>query len=682
MLFLTGGCVFHLVFSMVCYDALFALFFTRIPNHNMKKSYFKTLAGIILLPLTVNTALAQDSTRTLNDVVITATRSPKKLRDIGRVVTVISAEQINRSQGKSLPQLLNTVPGITFSGVNNAPGISTSVYLRGASNGNTLILVDGFPVNNASSIDGSYDLNAFPLDQIERIEILKGSGSTLYGSDAVAGVINIITKHAKQQGLNGYAQFVGGSYSTFKESAGLAGRINKTAIALNLSNTDSRGFAAATDTLGTSNFKRNGFHQRSLSFNIDQQLSDKFTVGGNLQTSYNYGSLPYGAYTNDVNNDYKNTFLYGGLNAKLILPKGALNFNLSQNTVWNKFNNQIPDNDSTHQVTNNIGRITNAEAVLNYNLGKYFDITSGASFKNSNTSQYSLYESAGYHPGPSRIGDDTAHNSIASAYTSLFFKSDIFHMELGGRFNHHSRYGDNFTYTINPSVILAKQFKVFGTIASAFKAPSLYQLTSEYGNANLKPETTTSYEAGFNWQIIDNALSFNTVFYKRNTKDVIYFFSQSVPPYSSYYQNGRFQKDRGFESELTYQANNLSASAWFAYVTGKQTDENGIQTENLYRRPKTTFGADVNYQFSNRFAVSVNYKYTGNRPDQNFATYPATIVTLKHYNLVDVHLQFKALSQLTLFADVKNLTDAKYIDWLGYNTMGINFMAGAKYSFK
>src|SRR5580693_3740099 len=216
----------------------------------MKKNYVRVAAGLGLVQLALLSAAAhaQDTTRVLNNVVVTATRSPKKLSDIGRVVTVITADQINRSQGKTLPELLNSVAGITFSGAENAPGISTSVYLRGASTGNTLILIDGFPVNNASAIDGSYDLNAFPLDQIDHIEILKGSGSTLYGSDAVAGVINIITKHAKGNGLKASVQLTGGSYNTFKESVGLIGTIKNTGIALNVSNTDSRGFPGATDT--------------------------------------------------------------------------------------------------------------------------------------------------------------------------------------------------------------------------------------------------------------------------------------------------------------------------------------------------------------------------------------------------------------------------------------------------
>lgn len=650
----------------------------------MKKNYLFVAAGLgfVQLALHSTAARAQDSTRVLNDVVVTATRSPKKLRDIGRVVTVISAKEIARSQGKTLPQLLNTVPGITFSGAQNAPGISTSVFLRGASSGNTLILIDGFPANNASAIDGSYDLNAFPIDQIERIEILKGSGSTLYGSDAVAGVINIITKHSKNQGLTGNLQLVGGSYDTFKESAGLNGRLNKTGIAVNISNTDSRGFAAATDTNKTNSFKKTDFHQRSASVNIDQQITNKFILNGNLQISHTNGSLPYGAFTNDENYDYNNTFLFGGLGAKFQLPHGVLNLNASQNTVHNNFKNLPPDNGETHSETKNIGRISNLEAVLNYNLGKYVDITSGAAYKYSNTSQYSLYETPGYAPPASTIGAGLAHNSITSVYTSAFFKADIFHLELGGRFNHHSQFGDKFTYTINPSVFLADQFKVFGTIASAFKAPSLYQLVSEYGNLKLRPEYTQTYEAGFDWEIVKNSLSFSTSFYKRDGKNVIYFFSQSAPPYSSFYQNGRLQNDKGFETELKYHDKSLAASAWYAYVSGKLTDENGIVNNNLYRRPKSTFGANVSYQAGADFSIGVIYKYTGNRTDQNFASFPATVVTLKHYNLVDLHLQFNATKNLSIFGDLNNVLDTKYTDWLGYNTRGINFMAGLNYRFK
>jgi len=637
----------------------------------MKKTYTIVAAGLGLaqLALLSTAAHAQDTTRVLNDVVVTATRSPKKLSEIGRVVTVITADQINASQGKSLPQLLNSVPGITFSGANNAPGISSSIFLRGASTGNTLILIDGFAVNNASSIDGSYDLNAFPLDQIERIEILKGSGSTLYGSDAVAGVINIITKHPKQQGLKANLQASAGTYNTFNESAGLNGRINQTGVAINLSNTDSKGFAAATDTIGNGNFKKDSFHQRSASLNLNQQLSDKLTLNGNLQATNNKGDLPAGAFTDNKNYTYNNTFIFGGLGANLHLDKGDLKFNISQNSVKNNYNDAAgASNFNTAVYQKNTGQITNAEAVFNYNINNYLDITSGANVKYSKTNQFSTYDTL-----------KDKHNNIASAYTSLFVKAGVFHLELGGRYNKDSKYGSNFTYTVNPSLYIADQLKIFGAIASAFKAPSLYQLFSQYGNTDLKPETTRSYEAGFDWALIKNALSFNTVFYKYDTKDVIYFKNLNDPPYGVY-ENGAFQKDKGFESELKLNLDKFTASAYAAYVTGKQTDVSGKETANLFRRPKNTYGATIAYQMLKNFSAGLDYKYTGDRSDTKFnPDFSTSIVNLKHYNLVDAHVQYEANKHISLFGNFQNLFDARYTDWVGYNTRGFNFMAGIKY---
>jgi len=637
----------------------------------MKKNYAFVAAGLGLVQLALlsTAAHAQDTSRVLNDVVVTATRSPKKLSEIGRVVTVITAAEISHSQGKTLPELLNTVPGITFSGANNAPGISSSVFLRGASTGNTLILVDGFPVNNASTIDGAYDLNAFPLDQIDHIEILKGSGSTLYGSDAVAGVINIITKHSTGQGLKSNVQLSGGSYNTFKESAGLIGTVKNTDLAVNLSNTDSKGFPAATDTTGKAGFRNDGFQQRSASVNINQHVSDKLVLNGNLQTSYNTGNLPYGAFQDDQNYTYANTFLFGGLGAKLKLDKGDLKFNISQTDVKNNYNDAASAvNFDFPSYQKNTGHITDAEAILNYSLGKHLDLTSGADFKYSNTNQFSTYDTI-----------RNAHNSIASVYTSLFYKSGIFHMELGGRYNHDSKYGSNGTYTVNPSVLLFHQLKIFATAASAYKAPSLYQLFSIYGNTDLKPETTTSYEAGFDWELIRNTLSFNTVFYKYNTKDVLYFLSEATAPYGKY-ENGEEQRDKGYESELKLTVDKITASAYLAYVTGTLTDENGINTGNLYRRPKFTFGANVYYQVSNEFSAGLNYKYTGDRTDEQFnPDFSTSIITLKPYGLLDAHLQYTINKHFSLFADFKNILDQKYTDWIGYNTSRFNFMEGIRY---
>ena len=146
----------------------------------MKKKIFIAAAVIFS-----STAQAQDSTKILNEVLLTATKFPVKQSQTGKVVTVISREQIEKNSGKTVGQLLNEQAGITINGAYNAAGSVQTVFTRGASSGRTLVLLDGIPVSDPSMINNEFDLNLFSINDVERIEICKGAQSTLYGSDAI-----------------------------------------------------------------------------------------------------------------------------------------------------------------------------------------------------------------------------------------------------------------------------------------------------------------------------------------------------------------------------------------------------------------------------------------------------------------------------------------------------------------
>jgi vitamin B12 transporter len=149
------------------------------------------LAAVIIS----NQLIAQDTARLqLDEVVVTANKYEQKQSTTGKVLNIISRQQLERSGGKTLSEVLNTLPGLTMIGANNVLGTNQNISIRGASAGNVLLLIDGIPVNDPSAITNYYDLNFINIDQVERIEVLKGGQSTLYGSDAVAGVINVILK--------------------------------------------------------------------------------------------------------------------------------------------------------------------------------------------------------------------------------------------------------------------------------------------------------------------------------------------------------------------------------------------------------------------------------------------------------------------------------------------------------
>ncbi len=654
---------------------------------NKKNSLVAAGLGLAQLALISSAALAQeplralqtDSIRTLNEVVVTATRSPRKQSEIGKVVRVITAAQLEASQGRTLPEVLNNVAGLAVSGTGNAAGSNLTVYMRGAARGNALILIDGIPANNASDINNDYDISSIAIDQIERVEILRGANSTLYGSDAVAGVINIITKQPSAAKLKANVLLSAGSYNTNKEAFGLNGGIDKTSLAVNFSNTRSKGFSVAKDKSGNGNFDKDGFDQQALSTHLKQQLTEKLSLTGNLQLNRNAFDLDGGAFVDDIDYKGKNVTLFGGANAKYQLPSGALNFIVNQNNAWNTFNN--PDGATYFSRQNNKGKITYSEIILNHRLFPQADITAGVNYRHANTSQ--AYESLSkFGPYNSYLTTGDAKNSILSTYASVFYKASNFNFELGGRYNHHSIYGNNVTYTINPSYVFADRFKVFVNVASAFKAPSLYQLTSQYKNKlGLDPETTSSYETGADLELIPSKVNLSATGFIRNTENILYFYTDPKT-FASEYRNGNLQKDKGFEVELnTKPLTGVNFNVWYAFVKGRGEDYKGTSVDYLLRRPKNSFGATAGYQIGKAASVNLLYKRTGSRLDPYYDSSLFKVVNLeqKAFSVLDVYGQINPIPKITLFADVKNILDEKYTEWEGYNTKGRNFNIGLKF---
>jgi vitamin B12 transporter len=629
----------------------------------MNKKFIRVLAGLGLAHLAFAPFVAaQECINQLGEVVVTASRSPRKQSETGKVVRVISSQQLAQSQGRSLPELLHNFAGITIGGNATQPGDIKSLYLRGASAGNTLILIDGIAVNDAASPSGEYDISSIAIDQIERIEILKGGNSTLYGSDAVAGVINIITKKGNGN-LNAGVLATGGSYGTFKQAFSFNGEVGDTRIALNASNLNTQGFSVAKSANSSGNFDKDGFDQQGMSLNLSHALSDRFKLNANLQANVNKSDLDDGAFAD--NPDYVSTRKSSlmGLGGKYIAGNTVIDFNLNHNKV-------LYDFESYGDRTRNEGKITNIEANFTTPLLPFADFISGLSYKRSATDQKSPY------------GDLQADNNIASGFGSLFFKfSERFRTELGGRYNYHNVYGSNSTYTFNPSYLIAGRYKLFVNLSSAFKVPSLYQLFSEYGNANLKPERTRTLEAGADMDVLPGKWRINLAYFNRDIKDVIDFGLVGMN-YS--YVNQNRQKDHGFELESDFLISpKMRFEAFYAYVNGKQLK--GSQEErNLYLRPKHSAGFNFNHRFNQKWSASMIYKWVGERSEEYYDVNLNQLATakLKDYHLLDAYLQFQAKRNLSFFADVKNLLDRDYVDRSGYTTKGISFNAGFKYDIR
>jgi len=640
--------------------------------------------GIFIAAAVIFSSYAQaqkDTTiKTLDEVVVTATKSEVKQSQTGKVVDVITQEQLQKSFGKSLGEVLNEQPGMIINGADNNLGTNQTVYTQGASAGNTLILLDGIPLYDASGITSEFDLNNFALDNIERIEILKGAQSTLYGSDAVAGVINIISKKGNGKPFNFNINHSMGSYHTYNDAVSISGTNgNGQTYFVSYNKIYSQGFSSAYDSTGKNNFDKDGFNQDVFQLNYSFKPFKKTFVRLFGKYNDNHADLDAGAFIDDKDYTSHNDNIITGTSIYYKLNKGFIRLQYN----YNRFNRSFIDDSLYTNIFENYskgkyyGTSNYGELYTNLNLSKNIEFLAGIDYnENSTTQSYLVIPDYGFPSLP--ISADSAKTNQVSAYASFILKTNNgLHTEIGGRWNHHNIYGSNFTYSFNPFYLIYSRYKIYANISSGYHVPSLYQLYSQYGNRNLKPEVSTNYEAGA--QYFSDKVNARVTGFVRGIKDVFYFYTDPVT-YSSKYINADKQNDYGIETEATINfCKKLSASVNYTYVDGKIStkDFTGKDTSyfNLYKRPKNVLNISLNLQATNALFISAKLKTVSEafEPQYNGPSYK-----LKGYYTLGVYGQYRFNKMFNIFADFQNITDQKYFVTRGFTTKGFNFNAGAK----
>lgn len=631
-----------------------------------------------------------DSIKQLDQVVITATKHERKQSQTGKVLTVISTEVLERSSGQTLAELLNRQVGITINGAQNNLGSNQDVYIRGAGTGYSLILLDGIPLYDPSNLSNNFDLNLIPLDQIERIEILKGGQSTLYGSDALAGVINIISKKSFQKPLELQALVGAGSYGTWKGNLTLGGQSEKTSYSAQYSHLNSQGFSSAFDEKELGGFDKDGFVENNLSAQLKQRLVPGLLLKGMFNYNTYIADIDAGAFVDDRDYSSASNNLLGG--AGLVFDKQYLR--LTVNYVYNT-TERIFEDDSTsvpatafdkYSRTDYQGQSNFLEAYGNFKFGQKMDFLLGIENRSQNMSQ--LYRSiSDFGEYLDELKADFTQSNLLSTYASLnVSKLGIFGFEVGGRFNQHSEFGTFTTYNLNPYIFLNQQFKAFVNLSSSFKAPTQYQLFSAYGNQELKPETGTNFEAGVQWFSKDQTAQLRAVYFQRSLQDVIIFRSTSAPPFGQY-SNFNQQDDAGLELDGQVQWTKLKLSFNYTYVDGKVTTalNSGRDTTyfNLIRRPKHAVNLNIGYSLNKKWEASLSVRSVSKRIDNYFnsSTFESSEVTLDPYLTLDLYQEYRIKPNLKVFLDLRNLSNQKLIDLYGYNSRRFNFMLGLQGKF-
>ncbi len=634
--------------------------------------------------LTASMLFAQQDTlksTNLDEVIVTANKVAQKQSQTGKVVTVITHEQIEKSSGKTVAQLLNEQAGITINGSLNNLGTNQSLYVRGAGNGKTLILLDGIPVNDPSQIAGDFDLNLFSINDVERIEICKGAQSTLYGSDAIAGVVNIITvKKDVSKPFNVKASIGAGNRNTSKQSLQLYGKAGKFIYTSRFSKLKTDGFSAAYDSSANGkNFDKDGYDGTATNGSVLYQATKDFSIKAFTQFSQYTANIDAGVFVDKRNYTTFSKSHISGLGINLKKEK----YTVVGNYQYTKANRVIDDNASipgaiSYSLNQYNATAQFAELYTSIKLAKGFTLLVGGDYRYA--SFFSSYNSLSQFGPYNTAFADTSMNQVA-AYASLAYNSKHFNVELGGRYNKHSRYGDNYTYTFNPSYIISNSYRVFGSIATSFKAPTLYQLyagPSIGGNPNLSPETSINYEVGVQQQTTN--LKNRIVFFYRDLTNGIDYSSIASNGYPTGYFNFASQKVKGIEYEVSVSpTKKLTITGNYTFLAGEEATQSRITFKDttyttLLRRPQHNINIIAGYQFTKALYVSVSGKYVSAR--QDVGGYKKADIGLDSYVIFGAYADYTLNENIKFFADAQNLTNKQFYDIRGFNSVPLLFNAG------
>jgi vitamin B12 transporter len=638
----------------------------------MKKKMFFVAAVVFSSHLFAQ----QDSTsKALDEVIVTANRLQQKQSQTGKVITVIGSDVLDKSSGRTVSQVLNEQAGITINGALNNMGTVQTTYMRGANSGRTLILLDGMPVSDPSQINNEFDLNLLLINDVERIEIARGAQSTLYGSDAVAGAINIITqKQNIKKPFNLKSTLSGGNLGTFRGNVQLYGKVDKLSYNVRFAGITSKGFSAAQDTVGDKNFDRDNYRGSTSSASLQYQATKELSVRTFVQYNQYKTSLDGGAFRDDKDFTQRSNNLNTG--AGFNFRNKAVS--VSGNYMYSESNRKFLNDSSSisgfakFERDNYFGRNQFVELFATINLGKGFTLLQGADYRfNSFNNNYFSISSFG--PFENRFKDTSI--SQQSMYASLIYNglNEKLNIEVGGRLNVNSKYGSNYTYTFNPSYALSKQVRLFGSIATGFKAPSLYQLYSFAGNETLRPEESINYEVGL--QHSAKSLRHRAVFFYREVKTGLDF------DYANFvYYNIPNQIVRGLEYEVAASlSKNITVTANYTFLAGTEFVQSRITTKDssysyLLRRPKHNINVNIAYNFGSGFSASVNSKYASERFD--VGGFRTADKPLNGYFLLSAYAEYKWKNYLKFFADAQNITNKKFFDLRGFNSIPFMIHAG------
>jgi len=615
-------------------------------------------------------------------VVVTATRTPQPLDLTGTSMSVITADDLNIQQTAVVTDILAETPGLM---VNRAGGVGqpASISLRGAETGQTVVLIDGVRINDPSATDEGAILSDVLVNHIDRIEVLRGPQSTLYGSDAIGGVVNILTKRGGGAPFGGTAMAEGGSFDTWHLNAAANGAADNVEYGAALNYFDTGGISAADSRHG--NTEPDGYDNFGATFNTRTHFGQDWSV--DLRAYYTHGHddfddnfpPPLFQIADSAADNTNELFAgYAGVNAVLGPVQNRLAL-IETHGARDYFDSA---SDIVHLNYDYIGNATRFEYQGIVDFDPASQLTFGAeteerSFRNDNFGLNALFSP------PLQQGHDRISSGYAQMQSTFFDQLTL----TGG-----VRYDDDEEFGGHTSLKLAGAWRVpgWGTAFRAnygdgFKAPSLYESFSQYSNPlhPLQPETAKGWEIGADQMLLDNRLRASLTYFERHTHNQIDFqncFSPTDAPgcpfrlnQFGYYENLDRTHASGFEAEIdAHITDTLSLTADYTNLTAKNT----LTGTELARRPRSSASGVITWLPLPKLTLGTSVVFVGDRFDDG-----RNFTPLDSNTTVNVFGSYAVTEKLELFARIENLADERSELVSGYGRMGRAAYGGIRAAF-
>jgi len=632
---------------------------------------FVVIAATFGTLLVGHASLARDNTAPPDQIIVTAARSPLSIDGVGSAITVVDRSEIERRQARYVTELLRSVPGfaVSHSGV---AGSQTQVRVRGAEANHVLVLIDGIRANDPATGD-EFRWEYLTTANIERIEIVRGPQSSLWGSDAVAAVVHIITRSGDTiPGLGGYVE--GGTQDTF--NAALRGGIarNRWSIAGNAER-----LSTAGGNISRTGSERDDSAIETASIAAGYDVSEAWTV--------DIGARIVDAYSQFDAVDFLTTGL--PVDSDVATEARQTTFRLGS-TMGHK-ESRIQHRLRAHYYSStNLDLVNGAEegstASDRVTLAYQADVHIGGHLLAIAAERE---ETRFEQRGPVIFGNPNQDQSMTVTSLIADFQghvSDNFTWLTSARFDDNSEFDDALTGRVSLAWRLSHTLRLRANLGTGRKNPTFIERFGFFpdqfaGNPALEPERSTSFDIGLDIAPHDD-VSLELTAFEQNLEDEINgFIFDPVTSLATAVNMSGASTRRGVEAAFRWMpAGDFGLSASYTYTDSSEPDLPG----NELRRPRHAGSVHADWRFADaRGGVTLTADYGGKRTDIFFPPFPQSseLVTLGDYWLVDLTARYAVTPRATLFARVSNLLDTDYEQVYGYRTAGRNVYAGVQMNF-